>query len=300
MSKKKTDMSKADTLKVGGKMKPKDIIVTVVMILICVISLLPLYILIINSTRASLDINTGITLIPGGKLIANIKTLNGWEAANRIDYNALKGYLNSAIIAFSCTLLTVLFSAMTAYGVVVYDFKFKNAAYTFILAVMMVPVQVTSVGFYQFMNKIGLTDNYLPLIIPAIAAPSVVFFMRQYMKSSFPLEIVEAARIDGCGEYKTFFTIAIPMMKPAIAVQAIFAFVASWNNYYMPSMILISRNKSQLTLPMMVNTVLSNDKLEDTGAKYAAIMLSIIPVVIVYLIFSKFIVEGVALGGVKE
>jgi multiple sugar transport system permease protein len=189
---------------------------------------------------------------------------------------------------------------MTAYGLVVYDFKLKKIAYTIIIAVMMVPVQVTSVGFYKFMLSIGLTDTYWPLIIPAIAAPAIVFFMRQSMKSTFPLEIVEAARIDGCGEYRTFFTIGIPMMKPAIAVQAIFAFVANWNNYYTPSMILISRKRTQLTLPMMVNTIVSNDKLADYGAKYLAIMLSIVPVVIVYFIFSKFIVEGVALGGVKE
>ncbi len=297
----KTDMSKADSLKVGGKMKPKDIIITAIMIIICIVSLLPLYILIINSTRSSVDISgNGVSLIPGLNLFKNFGTLADWSATGKVEYNALRGYLNSAIIAFSCTFLTVLFSGMTAYGVVVYDFKLKGPAYTFILAVMMVPVQVTSVGFYQFMARIGLTDNYLPLIIPSIAAPAIVFFMRQYMKSSFPLEIVEAARIDGCGEFRTFVTIAIPMMKPAFAVQAIFAFVSNWNNYYMPSMILISRKSSQLTLPMMVNTILSNDKLADFGAKYAAIMLSIVPVVVVYLIFSKFIVEGVALGGVKE
>ncbi len=297
----KTDMSKADSLKVGGKMKPKDIIITAVMIIICIVSLLPLYILIINSTRSSVDISgNGVSLIPGLNLFKNFGTLADWSATGKVEYNALRGYLNSAIIAFSCTFLTVLFSGMTAYGVVVYDFKLKGPAYTFILAVMMVPVQVTSVGFYQFMARVGLTDNYLPLIIPSIAAPAIVFFMRQYMKSSFPLEIVEAARIDGCGEFRTFVTIAIPMMKPAFAVQAIFAFVSNWNNYYMPSMILISRKSSQMTLPMMVNTILSNDKLADFGAKYAAIMLSIVPVVVVYLIFSKFIVEGVALGGVKE
>ncbi len=297
----KTDMSKADSLKVGGKMKPKDIIITAVMIIICIVSLLPLYILIINSTRSSVDISgNGVSLIPGLNLFKNFGTLADWSATGKVEYNALRGYLNSAIIAFSCTFLTVLFSGMTASGVVVYDFKLKGPAYTFILAVMMVPVQVTSVGFYQFMARVGLTDNYLPLIIPSIAAPAIVFFMRQYMKSSFPLEIVEAARIDGCGEFRTFVTIAIPMMKPAFAVQAIFAFVSNWNNYYMPSMILISRKSSQMTLPMMVNTILSNDKLADFGAKYAAIMLSIVPVVVVYLIFSKFIVEGVALGGVKE
>lgn len=281
--------------------KIRTTLVTIVMVLLAIISLLPIYILVVNATRTSVDISgNGISLIPGLNLFNNIGTLMDWSATNKIQYDAFIGYKNSGLIAFSTTILTVLFSGMTAYGLVVYDFKFRNIAYTIILAVMMIPVQVTSVGFYQFMSKLGLTDSYLPLIVPAIAAPAVVFFMRQYMKSSFPLEIVEAARIDGCGEYRTFFTIGIPMMKPAFAVQAIFAFVANWNNYYTPSMILISRNKEQLTLPMMVNTIISNDKLNDFGANYAAIMLSIIPVVIVYFIFSKFIVEGVALGGVKE
>lgn len=281
--------------------KTRTVLVTIVMVILAIISLLPIYVLIVNATRESVDIaGNGVSLIPKLHLVDNIKMLMEWSSTNKVQYDAFLGYRNSAIIAFSTTFLTVLFSAMTAYGLVVYDFKLRNAAYTVILAVMMIPVQVTSVGFYQFMQKLGLTDSYLPLIIPSIAAPAIVFFMRQSMKSSFPLEIVEAARIDGCTEFRTFFTIGLPMMKPALAVQAIFAFVANWNNYYMPSMILISREQKQLTLPMMVNTILSNDKLADYGAKYAAIMLSIIPVVIVYFIFSKFIVEGVALGGVKE
>lgn len=281
--------------------KIRTALVTAVMVILAIVSLLPIYVLVVNATRDTVDITgNGVSLIPNLKLFANIGTLMDWAASNKVQYDAFIGYRNSGLIAFSTTFLTVLFSCMTAYGLVVYDFRFKNAAYTIILAVMMIPVQVTSVGFYQFMSKLGLTDSYLPLIVPAIAAPAIVFFMRQSMKSNFPLEIVEAARIDGCNEFRTFFTIGIPMMKPAIAVQAIFAFVANWNNYYMPSMILISREKNQLTLPMMVNTIISNDKLADYGAKYASIMLSIIPVVIVYFIFSRFIVEGVALGGVKE
>jgi len=191
--------------------KVRTTLVTIVMVLLAIISLLPIYILVVNATRDTFDISKqGISLLPGLNLFDNIKTLMTWSEEGKVQYDAFIGYRNSAVIAFSTTLLTVLFSAMTAYGIVVYDFRFKNAAYTIILAVMMIPVQVTSVGFYQFMSKLGLTDSYLPLILPAIAAPSVVFFMRQYMKSSFPLEIVEAARIDGCGEYRTFFTIGIP------------------------------------------------------------------------------------------
>ena len=148
-------------------------------------------------------------------------------------------------------------------------------------------------------GTLGLADSFIPLIVPAIAAPAIVFYMRQYMKSSFPLDIVEAARIDGCSEFRTFISIAIPMMKPAIAVQAIFAFVQNWNNYYTQNMILISNDK-MITMPMMVQKVLGQDKKIDLGAQYAAVALSVIPIIVIYVCLSRFIVGGVALGGVKE
>jgi len=282
----------------SAKLRFKSILLFLVCVLLTIICLLPIYILIINATRTYAEVTGGVSLIPGNYLKENFHTL--FNHPMFVNFKPLIGFKNSAIIAGCSTLLSVFFSALTAYGLVVYDFKLRGAAYTFILAVMMVPMQVTSVGFLQFMLKLNLGDSFIPLIIPTIAAPAIVFFMRQYLKSSFPLDIVEAARIDGCGEFRTFLTIAIPMMKPAIAVQAIFAFVANWNNFYQPSMILISRKQEQLTIPMMVSTITSNDKINDYGAKYAAIGLSIVPIVIVYLILSKFIVEGVALGGVKE
>ena len=282
----------------NAKLRMKSIFVFIVCVLLTLICLLPIYILIINATRESAEVTGGVTLIPGDYLDNNLDTLFNHPMFE--NFKPHIGFLNSGIIAISTTFLSVFFSALTAYGLVVYDFKVRGAAYTFILAVMMVPMQVTSVGFLQFMITLGLNDSYIPLIVPTIAAPTIVFFMRQYLKSSFPLDIVEAARIDGCGEFRTFITIAIPMMKPAIAVQAIFAFVANWNNYYQPSMILTSRKPEQLTIPMMVSTITSNDKINDFGAKYAAIGLSIVPIVVVYLILSKFIVEGVSLGGVKE
>ncbi|MGN0621521.1 MAG: carbohydrate ABC transporter permease [Porcipelethomonas sp.] len=280
-----------------AKLRVKSIILFIVMVLLTLICLLPIYILFINATRRSAEITANISFIPGDYLVENLKEIIGNTTYR---FKPLVGFKNSAIIAFSATFLSVFFSALTAYGLVVYDFKLRGAAYTFILAVMMVPMQVTSVGFLQFMLKLNLADSFIPLIVPTIAAPAIVFFMRQYLKSSFPLDIVEAARIDGCGEFRTFLTIAIPMMKPAIAVQAIFAFVANWNNFYQPSMLLVSRKEKQLTMPMMISMITSNDKLNDFGAKYAAIALSILPVVVIYFIFSRFIVEGVALGGVKE
>lgn len=280
-----------------------SIVRLIICIIVTIICLLPIYILIVNATRKSGDIIlNGVSLIPGTNLIQNFKNLHDETIQNGSytrAYNLLIGYRNSLIIAVCSTVLTVFFSALTAYGLVVYDFKLKKFATTFILAMMMIPMQVVSTGFLQFMVKIGLQDNYLPLILPSIAAPAVVFFMLQYMRSSFPLDIVEAARIDGCGEFRTFMQIALPIFKPAFAVQAIFAFVASWNNYYNPSMLLVSGKLEQRTMPMMVAAILGNDKLTDYGVNYLAVALSIVPVVIIYLCLSKFIIRGVTLGAVK-
>ena len=273
----------------------------IVCVLLALICLVPLYIMIMNATHGDAALRAQpLQFLPGSDLVKNIKNIAGGEFPQSPNFNVWLGYRNSLIIAGGSTILTVFFSALTSYGLTVYDFKVRDGAYTFILAVMMIPIQVTSTGFVQFMvGTLKLADSFIPLVVPAIAAPAIVFYMRQYMKSSFPLDIVEAARIDGCGEFRTFISIAIPMMKPAIAVQAIFAFVQNWNNYYTQNMILLSKS-NRFTMPMMIQKVLMVDKRIDLGAQYAAIALSIIPIVIIYLCLSKFIVGGVALGGVKE
>ncbi len=187
---------------------------------------------------------------------------------------------------------------MTAYGVTAYKFRGKNAAWSFILAIMMIPTQVSVIGFLKFMIKIDLYDTYAALIIPALAAPSTVFFMRQYMKSSLPLEIVDAARIDGSGEFATFNWIVMPLLKPAIATQCIFLFIASWNNLFMPSVLLSSQSKN--TLPMFVQQIRSEQFRTDYGMMYVGLLITVIPIFIVYFALAKYIIAGVALGGVKE
>lgn len=278
-----------------------SIIRFIVCVILTVICLLPILIIIVNATRSTgAIIKNGFTLIPGTALGTNWKTLTDSSSGPfAAVYNVWIGYRNSLIIAISCTVLSVLFSGVTAYGLTVYDFKLKKAATAFILAVMMVPMQVVSAGFVDFMIRIRWVDNYAPLILPAIAAPSVVFFMLQYMRSSFPLDIVEAARIDGSGEFRTFAQIALPILKPAFAVQAIFAFVAAWNNYYTPSIILISNKMERNPISIMVSAVIANDHNVDFGVQYLAIALSVFPVIVIYFCLSKFIVKGVALGAVK-
>ena len=171
--------------------------------------------------------------------------------------------------------------------------------FTFILAIMTIPTQVTALGFIQLVADMKLEDNFIPLIIPAIAAPATFFYMKQYMESALPLSLVEAARIDGSGEFRTFNSIVLPLMKPAIAVQAIFTFVANWNNYFTPALVL--HDDKMKTLPILIAQLRSADFLKfDMGQVYVTIAFSIFPVIIVYLFLSKYIVQGLSLIHISE
>lgn len=266
-----------------------------VCIFLCFLSLVPFWIMIANATRSSVMIESKFSLMPSTYFLSNVKKLLYQCNQNVPLYRYM---INSLIIAVGSTVLSVYFSTMTAYGVTVYKFKGCKFAWTFILAIMMIPAQVSAVGFYRFMYQMGLGNNYIPLIIPAIASPMTVFFMRSYMISALPLEIIDAARIDGSTELNTFNRIAMPLMKPALATQAIFAFIASWNNFFTPSMILTSQEK--YTLPMFVQLMRGERFRTDYGIIYVGLVITILPIFVVYIALSKYIIAGVALGGVKE
>jgi multiple sugar transport system permease protein len=269
------------------------VLVYAILIFLTILCLFFFYLMIINATRSNAQLATGFTLLPKGNFFVNLK--NAWNDAS---INIPRGMLNSLIIALSSAAITTYFSALTAYGVHVYNFRAKNFVFTFIMAVMMIPSQVSALGFLQLMNKWNLTNNYIPLIVPSIAAPVVFFYMKQYMESTLPLELLEAARIDGAGEIRIFNTIVLPLMVPAMAVQAIFSFVSSWNNYFTPALVLSTDTKK--TLPILIAQLRSADFLKfDMGVVYATIAFSIFPVVVVYLALSKFIVGGLAAGSVK-
>jgi multiple sugar transport system permease protein len=286
------------TLKGKGTSKGLNVhvrrtIAYVVLILLSFLCLIWFYILFINSTRSNSGLKSGFTIVPGAYLVQNFTNmLHGTVPV-------LNGMLNSVIVAGLSAGLCVYFSCMTAYAIHGYNFKGKKAIFTFILMIMMIPTQVTALGFITFMGKLKLMDSFIPLIIPSIAAPVVFFYMKQYMDSNLPLSLLEAARIDGCGEFRTFNSIVLPLMKPAIAVEAIFTFVSSWNNYFTPALILSTDKKK--TLPILIAQLRSADWLKfDMGVVYVTIAFSIFPVIVVYLFLSKYIVGGVTAGGVKE
>jgi multiple sugar transport system permease protein len=286
-------MDQMDMKPVSGGVRVRRVIAYIVLVILSFLCLFWFYILFVNATRSNAELGRGFTLIPGGNLPQN------WTNLMTGTLPVLNGLLNSVVVSACSALLCTYFSTMTAYAIHAYDFKLKGFFFTFILAIMMIPTQVTSLGFLQLIQKLKLEDNLLPLIVPSIAAPVTFFYMKQYMDSTLSLSLIEAARIDGAGEFRIFNSIVLPLMKPAIAVQAIFTFVSSWNNYFIPALIL---HKDKIkTLPVLIAQLRSADFLKfDMGQVYMMIAFSIFPVIVVYLILSRYIVAGVALGGVKE
>ena len=205
----------------------QTILAYVVLIFFSFLCLFFFYILIVNATRSHADLQKGFSAIPGSYFLENLKNV-----ANDGSFPMFKGILNSLIVSTCSAALCTYFSSLTAYGLYAYDFRAKKAAFTFIMAILVMPTQVTAMGFLRLITNMGMYDSLLPLIIPSIAAPAVFYFMYSYLQSSLPLSLVEAARIDGSGEFRTFNRIVLPIMKPAIAVQAIFTFVSSWNNQH--------------------------------------------------------------------
>ena len=272
----------------------RTVIAYIVLIILTFLCLFFFYILIVNATRSHSEIQKGFSFIPGKSFAVNLN-----HVLNDANIPVLSGIKNSLIVSSLSAILATYFSALTAYGLYAYDFKLKKPAFVFIMLILVMPTQVSAMGFINLITKMGMLNTLYPLFLPSIAAPAVFYFMYSYLQSSLPLELVEAARIDGSNEFHTFNRVVIPIMKPALAVQAIFAFVTSWNNYFIPALVISDNSKK--TLPILIAALRSADFLKfDMGKVYILITIAIVPIIIVYIALSKYIVAGVALGGVKE
>ncbi len=272
--------------------KTREVIIYIVSIFLALLSIMPFWVMFVNSTRSTAEIQQhAVALMPSTYMMKNLSILLGKS------FNPMVGFANSLIISAGSTLCAVYFSTMTAYGLIVYEWKLKKVYFGFIMAIMMIPAQVTMIGFYQMCYKLHMTNNFLMLILPAIASPAMVFFMRQYMYPSLSMEIVQSARIDGAGEFRTFNTIALPIMKPALATQAIFSVVSSWNNLFTPLVLLTDKDK--YTMPIMVSLLRGDIYKTEYGSVYLGLALTVLPLIVVYLLLSKYIIAGVALGSVK-
>ena len=277
-------------MSIGDKIKKG--ILYVLLILLGAACLFPFLLMIVNATRSGVEITRSFTLIPSNHIKEN------WEVVFSY-FNLFKGMWNSLLVAVPATLFTAYFSALTAYGLAMYQFKGNKLIFTTILVFMMIPAQLGLIGFYNLCTKLHLVNSYIPLVIPAIAAPGTVFFLRQYVLSVLPPSLIEAARIDGAGELYSFHRIVLPVMSPGIATMSIMAFIGNWNSYLTP-MIILNKN-DKFTLPVMMATLrASTDIQSNQGAIYLAVAISVIPILIVFCFCSKYIIRSISAGRVKE
>ena len=191
------------------------------------------------------------------------------------------------------------FSSITAYALAMYKFKGNKLIFIVNVLFMMIPAQLSLIGFYNLCMTLGLVNSYIPLIVPAVAAPGTVFFLRQYVQATLSPALIEAARIDGAGELHIFHKIVFPIMIPGVATMSIGAFIGNWNNYLTPLILL--NNPEKMTLPVMISTLnAATDLQSNQGAIYLGVAISVIPILIAFCFFSKYIISSISAGGVKE
>ena len=254
-----------------------------ILIFLAVICLMPFLLMMVNATRTGSEIVKSFTLVP---IVSSY-------------FNLFKGMANSLLVALPATLFTSYFSAMAAYALVMYKFKGNKLLSGVIIIFMMIPGQLSLIGFYDLITGLRMIDTYWPLILPAIASPGTVFFLRQYCEGSLQPALIEAARIDGAKELHIFHKIILPLMSPGIATMAIGAFIGNWNSYLLPLILLNSPDK--FTLPVMIASLNSSkDIASNQGAIYLAVAISVIPILIVFAFCSKYIIGSLSAGGVKE
>ena len=272
--------------------KVKKGIIYACLILLALICFLPFLLMMVNATRSGVEITHSFTLIPSNHLAEN------WTALFKY-VNLFLGFKNSLLVAVPATILTAYFSSITAYAMAVYRFKGNGWLFKILVVFMMIPAQLSLIGFYNLCQKLHMVDSYLPLIIPAIAAPGTVFFLRQYVQSTLSKALLEAARIDGAGELHIFHKIVLPIMAPGIATMSIGSFIGNWNNYLVPLILLNTPKK--MTLPVMISTLnAATDLQKNQGAIYLGVAISVVPILIVFCFCSKYIISSISAGSVKE
>ncbi len=260
--------------------------------LLVLISVVPFILVMMNATRTGQAITEQpLNIFPGGALVDNWHILMSRA-------NVVRGFFNSLFVSTTATFLSGYFGALTAYAFYVYKFKGNKPIFVFLIIFLMVPPQLAFIGFYQFMSTLGFVDTFIPLIVPMIANIGTIFFLRQYAEVVLPKVMLESARIDGAKELYVFHKIGIPMMMPGIATMSIFTFIGTWNNYLMARIML--NTPSRFTLPLQIaNLRAGNIWVNNQGAIYLGLAVTIFPIVIFFIVFSRYLVESIAAGAVK-
>ena len=204
--------------------------------------------------------------------------------------------VNSFFFASVTSLLATLICAMGGYALAMFNFKGRQLLTSFVLAALVIPATLLIAPAYQLVYRFGLLDTLAGLILPAIAPAFLVFLFRQAMLSSLPMELLEAGRIDGCGEIRMFFTIALPLVRPMVSASLLITFIGSWNNFISPQVIL--QSPQNFTLSVAV-AQLKDVYAQNYGMLMAGTVVSVLPVMILFLLLQKEFISGLTSGAVK-
>jgi len=218
---------------------------------------------------------------------------NYTEALDRFDF--VRYFTNSVIVTVAATVLTLTINSMAAFALAKYNFRGRNALFLLTLATIMIPLQVILLPVYRVVSDLGMTNSLLGLIIPPAATPTGVFLLRQYMLS-LPDELLEAARIDGAGELRIFLRIVLPLCRPALAVVAIFSVIWRWNDFLWPR--IVAQKESVHTLPVALARM-NSELVVPFNLVLAMSVMSILPVIILFLLMQRQIISGIAETGLK-
>ncbi len=253
---------------------------------VALVAFYPFFVMVISSTHDNFNIVSKINVLPGRHLAENYERLTR-------NMNILVGIKNSIVLSVAVTVIETYFTVMTAYAFAKFKFRGRNFLFGVILVFMMLPGQLGIIGFYKEIQALDMMNSYFPLIVPSIANCFAVFFYKQYMDTSLPTELIEAAIMDGCREIQIFHNIVIPLVKPAMVTQAVLTFIGTWNSYLNPLILL--NEKEKFTLTLMIATVRDATNAE-YGAQYLGMVISVIPTVIIYCFGSKTIMEKITVG----
>lgn len=265
-----------------------NIPVYIFMAVLSVCALLPFYMMIVMGTHYSEDLYTGVKLFFGDYFLENLRTV--------MKQDFPRYYLNSLIVSICHVTGALLVSALTGYAFAKYEFKGKNILFAFIVATMAIPEQLGLVGYVLEMRTIHWNNTLLPLIVSGMASAFGVFWMRQFIETSVPDEIIESGRIDGCHEFGIFFRLIMPVIRPALITIFLLFFLWSWNNYMLP---LVMINKESLyTIPLSIAKI-SSEYRTDYAARILALSMGTIPILVLFSFGSKYLIQGLVVGSVK-
>ena len=270
-----------------GRLRAGQIFMQVFLFLASLTALMPFLVMANLSTYSTAAIYTTFSLLPGPYLLENLKTV--------LDGYYITQYGNSLYIALLNVTLVLGLASACAYGLTKFRFPGSKALLTLVIATLVLPSQLNIVAFVLEIKTFGMLGTHWPMILSA-ASPFAVFWLSASIQDGVPTEMLEAARIDGCREGRTFVQIVLPLIRPALGTMALLAFLGSWNNFMLP---MLTLNKVELyTLPVAVKNF-GNAYLRDYGAQILATCLAVFPILIVFTFFSKNLIQGITAGAVK-